>query len=168
MDQEAQQLLARGHRDAAFEALVDRFHLKVFRLIYSIVGDAAQAEDVTQDTFFKVWLALPNYDGRAAFSTWIYTIARNTSLTHVRSQSYRKTGRLEDAVEPAGFTAPMGQSLEIERLLARLPEDQRQAVQLFYLQERSVSDVAEMMDLPEGTVKSHLSRARKAMGRMLG
>ncbi len=167
MEDEVCQLLSAGRRKAAFEALLGRYQTKVFRLMYSMLGNAATAEDVTQDVFLKLWQVLPAYDGRASFSTWIYAIARNTALTRLRAESYRRTESLTPASEPATAAAPALRDWEISRLVARLPEEQRDVVRLFYLQDRSVDEVARMLDLPAGTVKSHLFRARKALAAML-
>ena len=167
MDEDLQRWLADGERHRAFEALVQRYRVKVFRLVFSIVGNAARAEEVTQDTFLKVWLALTSYDGRAALSTWLYTIARNTSLSHRRAEAYRTVEPLDDSIQPSAGKPRTTELLDLERLLQRLPEEQLEAVTLFYLQERSLQDVAAMMDMPEGTVKSHLYRARRGLAKMM-
>ena len=167
MDEDIRHLLSQRHNDRAFEALLQRYQTKVFRLIFSIIGNAAQAEEVTQDVFLRIWQALNSYDGRASLSTWIYTIARNTSISHLRAQSYRKTSPLDQVPEPLTESEPVLSRIQIERLLARLPEGQREVVVLFYLQEQSIEDVAAMLDFPEGTVKNYLYRARKAMAAMM-
>ncbi len=166
-DEDIQSLLRKRRWAAAFELLLDRHQKKVFRLVYSILKEAAKAEEVTQDIFLKMWQVLPDYDGRASLSTWLYTITRNTSLSALRAESYRKTLPIED-FEPAAANWETGmQQLEINQLLQRLPEAQQRVITLFYLQERSVEDVAHMLDLPEGTVKSHLHRARRALADMV-
>ena len=167
MDQDILQLLSQRQKDRAFEVLLQRYQAKVFRLVFSIVGNRSRAEEVTQDAFLKIWQALAGFDGRASLSTWIYTIARNTSISHLRSEFYRKTLSLEDSPEPFAAAEPVLSRIETERLVANLPEEQREIIVLFYLQEQSIEDVAAMLDLPEGTVKSQLHRARKAMAAMM-
>jgi RNA polymerase sigma-70 factor (ECF subfamily) len=161
-DEDVNELLRKRRFAVAFELLLQRYQNKVFRLAISILREPARAEDATQDTFVKLWQALPDYDGRAAVSTWLYTIARNTCLSDVRAQSYRAAGPLEDSPEPS-VRETVSKAAEVRELLDRLPEAQRQVVTLFYLQERSVQDVAQMLDLPEGTVKSSLYRARRTL-----
>ena len=117
MDQDIRQLLSQRQKDRAFEVLLQRYQAKVFRLVYSIVGNSSRAEEVTQDSFLKIWQALPGYDGRASLSTWIYTIARNTSISHLRSEFYRKTLTLEEAPEPFAEAEPVLSRIEIERLV---------------------------------------------------
>jgi RNA polymerase sigma-70 factor (ECF subfamily) len=166
-DEEICRLLSRGRQTLAFEALVVRYQAKVFRLVLSMVVNVARAEEVTQDIFLKVWQSLRAYDGRAALSTWIYAIARNTSISHLRAESYRRVLPLEEAPEPASRVPSGLSSLEVAQLVERLPDAQRQVVTLFYLQERSIEEVALMLDLPEGTVKSHLHRGRKTLAAMM-
>jgi RNA polymerase sigma-70 factor (ECF subfamily) len=166
-DEDVQSLLRKHLCAAAFELLLDRYQGKVFRLVYSILKETARAEEVTQDIFLKMWQVLPDYDGRAALSTWLYTISRNTSLSALRAESYRKTLPIEDC-EPRATNWEAGmQQMQAKQLLGRLPEMQQQVITLFYLQDRSVEDVAHMLDLPEGTVKSHLHRARRALADMV-
>jgi RNA polymerase sigma-70 factor (ECF subfamily) len=166
MPEDVEQLLRERRYDRALERLLDDYQHKVYRMVLGMLRDTGRAEDVTQDVFVKLWRALPLYDGRAAIGTWLYTITRNTCLSALRAQGYRRTIVLTEAVEPsAPSTTPL--ALSVEQCLSRLPDIQRQAITLFYLQERSVADVAAMLDLPEGTVKSHLHRARRALGEMM-
>ena len=166
-DEDVQSLLFKSLFAAAFELLLDRYQMKVFHLVYSILKEPARAEDVTQDIFLKMWQVLPDYDGRASLSTWLYTISRNTSLSALRADSYRRTLSIEDC-EPQAANGDGMQQIQVKQLLERLPEIQQQVITLFYLQDRSVEDVAHMLDLPEGTVKSHLHRGRRALAKMVG
>jgi RNA polymerase sigma-70 factor, ECF subfamily len=169
MDDEVQWLLERRRYDEALERLLDRHEQQVFRMAVMVLRDAGRAEDVTQDIFVKLWRALPDYDGRASVSTWLYTIARNTCLSAARAESYRRTRSLDETPEPAapGPDREPALDLALTRAIETLPEIQREVITLFYLQERSVRDVAALLDLPEGTVKSHLHRARRTLGALL-
>ena len=132
----------------------------------AILRNPARAEEVTQDIFLKLWQALPAYDGRAAPGTWLYVIARNTCFAAARSDTYRSTIPLDEIHEPASGSRVSG-DIELGQLIDRLPETQRHVIRLFYLEERRVDEVALMLDLPEGTVKSHLHRARLALATMM-
>jgi RNA polymerase sigma-70 factor, ECF subfamily len=166
MQDDIQQLLQRRMFDEALQRLLGGYQQKVFRMAVAMLKDAGRAEEVTQDIFLKVWRALPSYDGRAQVSTWLYAIARNACLTAIRAESYRRTEPLEHAVEPAS-PAPAGGDVDWDRLLAKLPDAQRQVVTLYYFEERDVKEVAERLGLAVGTVKSHLYRARQALAEML-
>jgi RNA polymerase sigma-70 factor, ECF subfamily len=167
MDEDVQALLEKHRYRQAFERLVELYEVKVFRLAVMFLRDANRAEEVAQDIFLKLWQALPAYDGRAAPSTWLYTIARNTCLSALRSEAHRKTSPLDSIPEPAAAGTTGGSDalnrIKLQRCLERLPQIQRDVITLFYLQEKSVEEVARMLDLPEGTVKSHLHRARLAL-----
>jgi RNA polymerase sigma-70 factor, ECF subfamily len=166
MEERVRQLLRKRRYDEALEQLLDLYEQKVFRMAVTMLRDTGRAEEITQDVFLKVWRALPGYDGRAAIGTWLYTIARNTCLSAVRSESYRRTWPIAESSEPALETTTVA-DVEIAECLAALPTIQREVVTLYYLQEKSVRDVSELLDLPEGTVKSHLHRARRALAGML-
>jgi RNA polymerase sigma-70 factor (ECF subfamily) len=165
MGDDVQRLIQQRKYDEALEAVLEIYEHKVFRLAISMLRDAGRAEEVAQDVFLKVWRAFPAYDGRASFSTWLYAIARNTCLSAIRSESYRRTAALDDVPEPAVRCKP--DDIEWDRHLSRLPDALRQVVMLFYFEERSVSEVARMLGVPEGTVKSQLHRARRALADMM-
>lgn len=165
-DEDVQELLREHRWAAAFELLLDRYQEKVFRLVYSILRETAKAEEVTQDIFLKLWQVVPDYDGRASLSTWLYTIARNTALSTLRAESYRKTLPIEDHEPSSGNWKAGLQRMEMMQLVERLPDVQQEVITLFYLQDRSVQDVAQMLNLAEGTVKSHLHRARYALAEL--
>ena len=167
MGDDVQHLLRTYRYADALERLLDLYEQKVFRMAVVMLRDAGRAEEVTQDIFLKVWRALPTYDGRAALGTWLYTIARNTCLSAVRNESYRQTAAMTEATEPTVSSITLTE-IEMARCLAALPDVQREVITLYYFEERSVKDVAALLDLPEGTVKSHLHRARRALAGMLG
>ena len=93
----------------------------------------------------------------------MYTVARNTCLSAVRRAAYRRTTPLDDAGEPTVASHIQG-DLSLAQCVATLPEVERLVITLFYWEDRSIRDVALALELPEGTVKSHLHRARKALG----
>jgi RNA polymerase sigma-70 factor, ECF subfamily len=166
MPDDVQELLRLRRYEEALERLLDAYEQKVYRMAVTMLRDHGRAQDVTQDVFLKLWRTLPSYDGRAAVSTWLYTIARNTCLSALRFESYRRTTDLPAIAEPrARSIEPL--DVALTDALARLPETQRAIIMLFYFEDRSVAEVATMLGLPEGTVKSHLHRARRALGNML-
>jgi RNA polymerase sigma-70 factor (ECF subfamily) len=169
MDEDVQRLLEKRRFQQALERLLDLYEVKVFRMAVMFLRNTARAEEVTQDIFLKLWQVLPAYDGRAAPSTWLYTIARNTCLSALRSEALRKALPIDSIAEPGAASggSDVLNHIALERCLERLPEAQRHVIVLFYLQEKSVEEVSRMLDLPEGTVKSHLHRARVALAEMI-
>jgi RNA polymerase sigma-70 factor (ECF subfamily) len=141
-----------------FRSILAQYQDKVFRLACSMLGDQAQAEDAAQETFVRVWRGLGKFRGESSISTWIFTIARRTCLDALKAR--RRTVSLERVVEKPRFERD---GLDVEALLQELPERGREAVILFYLQDRSYEEVARTLDVPMGTVKTLLFRARKQM-----
>ena len=159
-------LVRLNRRDEALARLLPEYRRKVFGLAYSFVRNREAAEDVAQEVFIRVWRALPGFDGRASLSTWIYTITRNTSLSALRgrrtqlSLSDPAAAAEADVVDEAASAETSADHASLSRLIDGLPDKQRQVVLLFYLQEQSHEEVAAMLAMPVGTVKTLLHRAR--------
>jgi RNA polymerase sigma-70 factor (ECF subfamily) len=165
-------LIQAGRVREAFERLVPAYRRRVFGLAYSILRDRGGAEDLAQEVFVKLWQALPRYDGRAQLSTWIYAITRNAAISTLRSRrrsvSLSDPGVLAEVEGVVAVPAVSADDVALRRHVEGLPEKQRQAVTLYYLDERSVDEVAAMMGMPVNTVKTHLHRARASLATALG
>jgi RNA polymerase sigma-70 factor (ECF subfamily) len=115
-----------------------------------------------REVFVKVWKALPRFDERATLSTWIYAITRNTSLSALRGR--RETCELEGALASQDNQGEeQVERMLLQRLIDRLPDMQRQVITLFYMQDHSHETVSQMLDIPLGTVKTLLHRARERL-----
>src|SRR3990167_4116090 len=147
----------------AWDAIVRQHWRKVFNVAYKFVGRHDEAEDLAQDIFLKIFKALHTFDRRANFQTWIISVSRNLCIDHYRS--VRKERQTIDRDIDAGKLTPAssdrGPYLWLEhadrrellrRALDRLPATLRTAVLLRDLQELSYQEIAEQLDLPEGTV----------------
>jgi RNA polymerase sigma-70 factor (ECF subfamily) len=172
MDDDIQQALQARRYEEAFALVAARYQDKVFRLAFSMLHNETQAEDLTQDVLLKVWNGLPGYRPVAAISTWIYTITRNTGLTELRKRASRPTVSLQEPeMEVAAERLPSlhaadanpGAQMDVQSLLAELPDKPRQLITLFYLEQKSYEEVAAMLGLPLGTVKTILFRAKKEL-----
>jgi RNA polymerase sigma-70 factor, ECF subfamily len=158
-----------GHLTQAFERVMQRYEAKVYRLCVTYFRDPMQAQDAAQESLVRLWRALPKYDGRAALSTWIYAITRNRCLTglsrtrHTVSISEAEIQAEVDSVSGPDLQEGIEQSHAIRQLVEELPEMTRRIVALYYFEEQSVSEVSELVGLPEGTIKTHLFRARARM-----
>ncbi len=162
--------LAAGRYARAFDLIVPEYRDRVFRLAFSILRERTAAEDATQETLVRVWKALPGFDGRAQLGTWIYAITRNTCLMELRKR--RPTVSFDDPdsheAQVAAASIATGPASDPERdnllrLVEALPPNQQQAVRLFYLEDRSYEAVAESLEMPLGTVKNLLFRARRKL-----
>ena len=167
MEQEIRACLDQKRYREAFDLLLAEYRNRVFRLCSSMLGDRAQAEDIAQDVFMRIWKALAGFRGQSSLSTWIYAITRNTCLTAIKSAAARKEVPLEEAgVERAATTEEAAISrtgVDLEALVAQLPEKHRQVLRLYYMEEKSYDEVARLLDLPMGSVKTYLHRARKQL-----
>ena len=165
-------LIQAGRAAEAFERLVPAYRRRVFGLAYSVLRDRGAAEDTAQEVFVKLWQALPRYDGRAQLSTWIYAITRNAAISTLRKR--RRAVSLSDPLvereveSRSAETAAEPADDALWRAVGALPDKQRQAVTLYYQEERPVEEVAAMMGLPVNTVKTHLHRARAVLAMALG
>ncbi len=167
LEAEVIELVRAGRRDEALAVILRVYKRKVFGLALSYLRNRESADDVAQEVFIKVWKALPRFDERATVSTWIYTITRNTSFSAIRAR--RPNASLSDpdvmeavemgAAQEAGEAGDEN-SATLRKLVDRLPAKQRQVVTLFYMQEQSHDEVAAMLAMPVGTVKTLLHRAR--------
>ena len=168
-DRDIVELLRGNGRDRAFEALRARYQGKIYRLCCALLRDRDQAEDAAQDSLVRIWKALDRYDGRAALSSWIYTVTRNRCLTALeRRRTHESRDELGESAEPRAAAAPWdGRAEQLRELIELLPERLRRALLLYYYEERSVAEVALMLGAAEGTIKTTLFRARAALAEML-
>jgi RNA polymerase sigma-70 factor (ECF subfamily) len=135
-----------------------------------MLGDEASAEELAQDVFLRIWKALPSYRGDASLSTWIYAITRNFSLTGRKRLRERQDLSIEEPSVKAVVDSLLASKPERRQglpdsamLLAQLSPPYREALRLFYLEEKSYDEVSAMLGLPIGTVKTYLHRAQKQL-----
>lgn len=168
--------LAGGGDRAAAAVLVERYHLPVRRFLLKLTGRDDLADDLAQDTLVRMLRHAGRYDPRYPMRTWLLTIARRLSINRGRADG--RAVRVGDwngcaSAEPTPHdkAAEMEEQAVLRRRLdsaiARLTDAQREAILLFHQQGFSVQEAAAMMNLPVGTVKSHLHRARAALRQML-
>ena len=148
----------------AFEQLVRAYQQHVWRFLRRLLGDAGLAEDVAQETFLRVFRRLPTFTFEAKFSTWVFQIARNAGIDELRARQ-RRTRLASVAPPPDRSAAPPEARAEIEAALASLPVDLREAVLLIEVLGLSYHEVARVLGVPEGTVKSRMFSARSRLHR---
>src|SRR6516164_11119685 len=167
-----------GGDELAWEQIVRQYWRKVFNVAYKFVGRHAEAEDLTQEIFLKIFKSLDTFDRRANFQTWLISISRNLCIDHYRSvRKERETidrdvdaGELMPAASEAGAVAALEQRDRVELLkqaLSALPDTLRTAVLMRDIQELSYQEIADRLRLPEGTVKSRINRGRTELARQI-
>ena len=164
---------ALGGADAGFEELVRRYQRPIVSYVYRMIGDYEAALDLTQDVFIKVYSSLARYRPEYKFSTWIYRIAHNAAIDHLR-RAGPPTQELETEdgyLRPlaSGSMSPEQESerkerrAEIEDVVRALPAAYRELIILRHAHDLSYDEIADVTGLPLGTVKNRIFRAREAM-----
>jgi RNA polymerase sigma-70 factor (ECF subfamily) len=145
------------------QRLVDEHYLSLYRYAYRLTGSAADAEDLTQDTFCQAQLKLAQLRDPNRSRAWLFSILRNAYLHRVRADKHLHLVTLDslnEVPEPVPEPLPEVEPERLQQALAELPEVFRTPVILYYFEEFSYRDIAEQMDLPLGTVMSRLARAK--------
>ena len=178
--------LAQQGREPAYRELVRRYERPVFSLVYRMVRDRELAEDLTQDTFIKVLTHIEKYRPEFKFSSWLFKIANNVAIDHLRrrqldtvSMEGSPHATTTDLAEATSFElATQGESplqelearelgSEIERAIARLRPEYRACILLRHVEDKSYEEIAATLDLPLGTVKTYIHRARHELRKLL-
>ena len=177
---------AAGGDRLAFERLVEKYASFVFRTVSFSVGNPADAEDLTQEIFLKLWRGLPEFGGRSRFLTWLVRIVRNACADYIRKKQRSvktepllsdRNGDGEDEEMPLYDTDPMRDpqaaaerkedTLLLRQAMLQLSEEHRTLILLRDLEGYSYEEIAGMLGLALGTVKSRLSRARAELREIL-
>ena len=158
---------------AAFNELMSAHEDRVFAVCLRMLHDREAALDATQDTFLTVFRKADKYKARAAFSTWLYRVAVNTCYDHLRRAKRRRTNELSEAHDPADPQAAdafdaIDVRPDIEAALSLLSPEFRSAVILVDLGGMSLEQASDTLEIPTGTIKSRLFRARRQLARSLG
>jgi RNA polymerase sigma-70 factor, ECF subfamily len=143
---------------AAFERLVRCYQAHVWRFLRHLLGDAALAEDVTQETFLRLYQRLPTFAGRSRFSTWVFRIARNAGIDALRAAG--RHDRLLAALPPPPPGPPPDARVEAMAAVASLSPKLREALLLVEVFGFTYREAAEVLRVPDGTVKSRVFQAR--------
>ncbi len=172
---------------AAWQEIVQQFHRRIYNICYRFSGSAEDAADLSQEVFIKMYRTLNTFDtSRASFMTWVTTVTRNLLVDHFRKGKYDRItdsldatpGNQEDGLTLAdqledGAASPEARmrSQETQKLvheaLKRLSPELREAVILRDLQDLDYKDIAKVLNVPEGTVKSRINRGRTELARLL-
>lgn len=175
-EQDEEQLVTsskKGDQDA-FAQLVQQHQRRVFNLAFRMLQQYEEANEVTQETFLAAWQGLPSFRGDARFSTWLYRIAYNCALKQLEQRKRDKA--LQVVIQAEQITATIGQeqrvdaALEtharqamVQEQLSQLPAKYRIVLILRHLQEMTYEEIAEILTMPIGTIKTHLFRARNLL-----
>jgi RNA polymerase sigma-70 factor (ECF subfamily) len=178
--------LAKQGREPAYRELIRRYERPVFSLVYRMVRDRELAEDLTQDTFVKVLSHIDKYRSEFKFSSWLFKIGNNVAIDHLRrrqldtvSMEGSPHATTSDLAEATSFELPTHDETplqelearelgsEIERAIGRLRPEYRACILLRHVEDKSYEEIAATLDLPLGTVKTYIHRARHELRELL-
>jgi RNA polymerase sigma-70 factor (ECF subfamily) len=158
---------ARAGSNDAFEALVDRYRAPVTRFAYRLTHDADEAHDIAQDAFLRAFRGLRDFRTDRPFARWLFVIARNASLDSIRRRrrnaSFGPVDGEAPALGPEEFALRNDEAERVHEALAALPDGQRRALELFYLNGLRYREIASVLGIPLGTVKTYISRAKRRL-----
>jgi len=164
--------IAAGDR-LAMQVLYARHHVRVYRFVLRLVRNESMAEDLISEVFLDVWRQAGKFEGRAAVSTWLLAIARFKALSELRRKpeeelSEETAEALEDTADTPDVALEKKDKSELLRkCLTELSPEHREIIDLVYYHEKSVEEVAEIVGIPEATVKTRMFYARKKLAELL-
>lgn len=172
----------RGDRQA-FDDLIRKHEKRAYQYAFRLTSNPEEAGDVVADAFVRVYSALPNFKGQSAFTTWLYRILTNCFLDMRKREKSRPTTSLEaalvtdegdlerqvedDAPTPHQEAEKSERERAVERAVGHLPEYQKAMITMYHVENLSYEEIADALDLPIGTVKSRLNRARLSLRELL-
>ena len=171
-DRHLVELVLQGDDDA-FEHLFNRYREAIRRLFVQRLGNDSDADDLLQETFLKIYLNIHRYDNRYTFGQWLYAIARNTLVDFTRKS--RTALSIDEHFSAPAATTPTPeesiinsqQRLQIDKFLQNLSEQHQKLFRLRFLEEYSYEEIAEKLQMPMGSVKTGIHRARERMCKMI-
>ncbi len=167
---------------SAFAEIVEFYKDKVFQISYRMLGNRHEAEDIAQEAFIRAYVNIHSYDMNKKFSTWLYRIATNLSIDRIRKKKpdYYLDAEIAgsdgltmysqvaaDAALPEDELETMELQEQIQAEILKLPEKYRSVIVLKYIEEFSLKEIGEILDLPIGTVKTRIHRGREALRNQL-
>ena len=181
-DEQLIKLFQEGN-EGAYVQLVNNYKDRLYNFLYGIIRDVDSAEDLSQETFLKVFTHKDSYRGPYKFSTWMYTIGKNLALTELRKLKRRKTSSFTDinnrgedwgeiqVPDPAAsidiVTSNKEKSQIIQKSICQLPQDFMIVIIFRDIQELSYEDISTILEVPIGTVKSRINRGREKLCQLL-
>jgi len=147
----------------SFHALVDRHAQRLFRLAVSLVGNAADAEDVLQETFIGAFKGLRSFEGRSSVRTWLTRILVTQAARWHRDRRRKRTQQMDESIPTSAGGAASDAGMDVNAAMQRLSPEHRQVLALREFEQMSYEEIAEVLGVPQGTVESRLHRARSEM-----
>ena len=154
----------------AYRQLYDRFVGKVYALSYRLTGDAAMAEDATQEVFVQVWQKLGNFSGKSQFATWLHSVTANITISYLRKQKgwLKRVFSMEPETEQQLMAEPATDLTQLDKCIVRLPERARLVFVLHAVEGYRHEEIGRLLNMATGTSKAQYHRARRLLEEWLG
>lgn len=163
--------LTLGGNAEAFSTLVERYDRAVYHLAYRTLHDVEEARDAAQEAFFKAYRSLRTFKPGARFSTWIFAITYHACCDRLnrrkRYSNEELPERADPGIGPEGAAIAMDEARRLRAAIDALPEKYRTVITLYHLQGQQYEEIAQVLGLPMGTVKTHLFRAKEQLRKIL-
>ncbi|KMJ56936.1 RNA polymerase sigma factor SigW [Bacillus sp. LL01] len=173
--------IKKGDQDA-FAEIVELFKDKIYQLVYRMIGNSHEAEDIAQEAFIRAYININSFDVNRKFSTWLYRIATNLTIDRIRKKKpdyyldaevagtegltmYSQVAA--DIALPEEEVETMELQGEIQHQILKLPDKYRTVIVLKYIDELSLIEISEILEIPVGTVKTRIHRGREALRQQL-
>jgi RNA polymerase sigma-70 factor (ECF subfamily) len=164
--------IALGGNPEAFATLVERYDRAVYHLAFRTLHDVEEARDATQEAFFKAFRGLRTFKSGAKFSTWIFAITYHGCCDRLNRRKHYASDELPERADtapgPEQQVIALDEASRLRAAIDALPEKYRSVVTLYHLQGKQYEEIATVLGLPMGTVKTHLFRAKEQLRRLLG
>lgn len=145
-----------------FEKIVDKYERRIFAYLLRLLNFHQQdAEDITSQTFIKAYINLASYNTKLSFSAWIYRIAHNEAVNLIHKKSKSFVDNIDNITIGAEFDFDKPNKNDLEKILNSLKADDKNILILFYLEEKTIKEISDILKITEGSVKTRLSRARE-------
>jgi len=151
--------------ESLYALIIDRYQAKLIRYIYNLIKDRHKAEDTVQETFIKAYINLNVFNVKKKFSSWIYQIAHNEGINHIKKQQreiplpetvdYQSEEDLEKNFDQKET------SIEVSKCLEKIPLLYKEPLSLYYIEEKSYQEISDILRIPMGTVATRINRAKK-------
>ncbi len=154
---------------SAFERLVVEYSPELRRYLMNLtLGDASLTDDLAQDTFLKAYMSIRSFQGLSRFKTWLFRIAINEYYAYVRKRREQRMDGMAEipVIECVTPLRNVEAGIDVQKCMAVLGETERSVVLLFYMNDLPIKEIVKITGMPEGTVKSHLSRAKVKMAKV--